>query len=341
MTHVLVPQEPTDLGNAFRDELAASVLVALAQANIPTDVQELLVYGDPMHAIPPGALSKACAVVWHASLDKAPKPQPDNAVKMVKHMVDRFLGWRLPKPWHPDNGISYQRPNYAHAPADHDWPTGTNLFDADQATEMVRYMLEGLPLASAPKPEPDDADELEQLKAEVERLRAALRPSPSPFSVPFSVCYRGDWTEEAYDEAIEALGAAKQQLLSEARGEYQPGCAVCSDSGHTASSCHHNPLILARRWAMATHIHTCCHCGFIATTEDEDREHFGKSEDEVAACLTKRADDAVKALVEAAKAALDEGLVYWEPNTRKGRINREHIVSALRTALRPFLKEGE
>lgn len=193
----------------------------------------------------------------------------------------------------------------------------------------------------ATAPEPDDAGELERLKAEVEKLRAAMQPPPSPFSIPFSVCYRDDWTEEAYIEAIEALDASRKQLLSEARGEYQPGCSVCSDSGHTASSCHHNPLILARRWAMATHIHTCCHCGFIATTEDEDREHFGKSEDEVAACLTKRADDAVKALVEAAKAALDEGLVYWEPNTRKGRINREHIVSALRAALRPFLKGGE
>jgi hypothetical protein len=63
----------------------------------------------------------------------------------IKHMVDRFLGWRLPKPWNPDNGISYKRPNYAHEPADHDWPTGTNLFDAQQAAEMVRYMAEGMP----------------------------------------------------------------------------------------------------------------------------------------------------------------------------------------------------
>ena len=63
----------------------------------------------------------------------------------IKHMVERFLGWRLPEPWHPDGGISYQRPNYAHAPAPHDWPTGTNLFDYDQARAMVLHMLEGLP----------------------------------------------------------------------------------------------------------------------------------------------------------------------------------------------------
>jgi hypothetical protein len=69
----------------------------------------------------------------------------------IKHMVDRFLGWRLPKPWNPDNGVSYQRPNYAHAPAEHDWPTGTNLFDADQATAMVRHMVEGMPKAKRRK----------------------------------------------------------------------------------------------------------------------------------------------------------------------------------------------
>lgn len=66
----------------------------------------------------------------------------------IKYMVDRFLMWRLPKPWNPDGGISYTRPNYAHQPTEHDWPVGTNLFDAQQATAMVRHMLEGLPKVS-------------------------------------------------------------------------------------------------------------------------------------------------------------------------------------------------
>lgn len=76
--------------------------------------------------------------------------------EQIKHMVSRFLNWRLPEPWNPDNGISYKRPNYAHAPADHDWPVGTNLFGADQAEAMTRHMLEGLPqgwqpIETAPK----------------------------------------------------------------------------------------------------------------------------------------------------------------------------------------------
>ena len=61
----------------------------------------------------------------------------------IKHMVDRFLGWRLPENFNPDAGISYTRPNYA--PSVDATPTGTNLFDAQQAEAMVRHMLEGLP----------------------------------------------------------------------------------------------------------------------------------------------------------------------------------------------------
>lgn len=41
------------------DECAA--LVILAECNIPPDVQELLVRGDPVRGIPPGSLRKAIA----------------------------------------------------------------------------------------------------------------------------------------------------------------------------------------------------------------------------------------------------------------------------------------
>lgn len=62
--------------------------------------------------------------------------------EQIKHMVDRFLRWRLPKDFSPDGGISAVRPNYA---PEAEWTlSGTNLLNAQQATEMVRYMLEGL-----------------------------------------------------------------------------------------------------------------------------------------------------------------------------------------------------
>lgn len=62
----------------------------------------------------------------------------------IKHMVDRFLGWRLPENFTPDCGISFKascNENTAY-PSKHE-PTGTNLFSATQAEAMVRYMIEG------------------------------------------------------------------------------------------------------------------------------------------------------------------------------------------------------
>lgn len=63
----------------------------------------------------------------------------------IQHMVDRFLSWKLPSDFQPDNGISFQRPTGVNADAH--WPTGTNVLDYDQAKAMVRHMLEGLPAA--------------------------------------------------------------------------------------------------------------------------------------------------------------------------------------------------
>lgn len=66
--------------------------------------------------------------------------------EQIKHMVDRFLQWRLPENFAPDAGISFKadfNENTAH-PMKHE-PVGTNLLDATQAEAMVRFMLEGLP----------------------------------------------------------------------------------------------------------------------------------------------------------------------------------------------------
>lgn len=67
----------------------------------------------------------------------------------IKHMVNRFLGWKLPSDFNPDNGISFER--IAGASGPHPFarePSGTNLFDATQAVAMVRHMIEGMPEAS-------------------------------------------------------------------------------------------------------------------------------------------------------------------------------------------------
>lgn len=51
-------------------EAAAASLLTLAEYNIPVDVQELLVLGDPMRGVRPGALSasfKAALTVYRKS----------------------------------------------------------------------------------------------------------------------------------------------------------------------------------------------------------------------------------------------------------------------------------
>lgn len=66
----------------------------------------------------------------------------------IKHMVDRFLAWKLPENFRPDAGISFERRFNNGTPqgGTHE-PSGTNLIDAMQADAMVRFMLDGLPTA--------------------------------------------------------------------------------------------------------------------------------------------------------------------------------------------------
>lgn len=63
----------------------------------------------------------------------------------IKHMRDRFLHWKLPEHFNPDNGISFD-PAVPHPSCP---PVGTNLFSADQADAMVRFIIEGLPQSSS------------------------------------------------------------------------------------------------------------------------------------------------------------------------------------------------
>lgn len=51
-------------------ELAAAVLIALAEHGIPPDIQELLVVGNPMRGIAPGAITKIIKVVKAMTREK-------------------------------------------------------------------------------------------------------------------------------------------------------------------------------------------------------------------------------------------------------------------------------
>lgn len=65
--------------------------------------------------------------------------------EQIKHMVDRFLGWRLPTTFSPDGGVRFEREVNGAPRPEAWWPVGTNVLNADEAKAMVRHMIEGMP----------------------------------------------------------------------------------------------------------------------------------------------------------------------------------------------------
>jgi len=58
----------------------------------------------------------------------------------IDKMVSAFLGWKLPVDFAPDCHITFDRELADSTP--HQWPIGTNLFNAEQARSMIEYMIE-------------------------------------------------------------------------------------------------------------------------------------------------------------------------------------------------------
>lgn len=65
-----------------------------------------------------------------------------NKEELVKKMVDRFLGWKLPEDFAPDCHIHFDRDaTHQWGGYPNGWPIGTNLLNADQAKAMILHML--------------------------------------------------------------------------------------------------------------------------------------------------------------------------------------------------------
>lgn len=62
----------------------------------------------------------------------------------IKHMVNRFLAWKLPEDFTPDAGISFKPILRDGEPWPEVWPVGTNLLMATRAEAMIRYMVDGI-----------------------------------------------------------------------------------------------------------------------------------------------------------------------------------------------------
>jgi len=151
-------------GNILRDAPAAPPLAEIVErmeklpTHLLTDIWDCVDYDASGNAWldNPRALAKVNARLQPilASLKLAQQEQDALVAaayrdeKQVKHMVDRFLGWRLPENFNPDGGISFEP--LGNRGTEHEYkrqPVGTNVLDATQAEVMVRYMIDGMPSA--------------------------------------------------------------------------------------------------------------------------------------------------------------------------------------------------
>lgn len=61
--------------------------------------------------------------------------------ELIDAMVSRFLGWRLPKDFAPDCGISFDGRKDDEWNKNKTWPIGTNVLNADQARDLFVHLL--------------------------------------------------------------------------------------------------------------------------------------------------------------------------------------------------------
>jgi hypothetical protein len=90
----------------------------------------------------------------------------------VKHLVDRFLSWRLPEDFAPDEGVKFDPDGAIKLdPRNHRYePRGTNLFNADQAKAMVLHMLAEMPDRPQPTEKPLTREEVARIVEEHSHL---------------------------------------------------------------------------------------------------------------------------------------------------------------------------
>lgn len=82
--------------------------------------------------------------------------------EQIKYMVNRFLGWKLPKTFNPDGGVKFEPVINTGTTYEHRYnPSGTNILCYSQAEEMVNFMLDGMP-EQTPAPTAVDLDGLKR-----------------------------------------------------------------------------------------------------------------------------------------------------------------------------------
>ncbi|SPL64446.1 DUF551 domain-containing protein [Ochrobactrum soli] len=125
-----------------RLDAATAALISLTEAGIPTDVQELLIVGDPSRGVAPGSLSKAIATVIRALHPVADKPSDDGA---------QGEGW-LPIESAPKDGtavLAYQAGRYFKCWLECDQYEGGYFWQDEEDSEPSPTHWRPLPSAPA------------------------------------------------------------------------------------------------------------------------------------------------------------------------------------------------
>lgn len=145
----------------------------------------------------------------------------------IKAMVNRFLSWQLPDDFSPDNGISFHPWIDPTAPGPGQvmgkrLPTGTNLFNAQQAEAMIRHMLYPSPaelvdligelgravfnlIDNCETSGPKDAEVHTITEEDLTRVSALLDQIEAlPFSGPNEILGPGAMLQEAIGQLFEA-----------------------------------------------------------------------------------------------------------------------------------------
>jgi hypothetical protein len=173
------------------------------------------------------SVMKSLAALMRAAALASPSVRLVERDTLIKHMVDRFLGWKLPSNFNPDAGISFKAAFNEHTahPMKHE-PTGTNLFDATQADAMVRYLIEGLPALSAEQPvvgkyradySPLTPEEIAKNDPELTELYANSTPAEQPLATG----------EREVDTSVLIANA---EYLKQVAFDFEDYAASCNDT---------------------------------------------------------------------------------------------------------------
>jgi hypothetical protein len=116
----------------------------------PRDDSEFDIPADPVASVLDTLRSNPPEVIAWAKRSASLGRDPTMTDEQIKHMVNRFLSWKLPADFAPDCGISFDRVSCKGTPHEfHYAPVGTNLLTASQAEAMIRHMLVGIPAGRA------------------------------------------------------------------------------------------------------------------------------------------------------------------------------------------------